>query len=482
MRFTEFKSFFEQVNEPTKDELEGMKSVIAGKIKQLPPDDATAKALKEIEELLQHVNAGGRMGMIYDQLEQIKDPSVLASQKMLARYILSIDSTPDQRKEFFSSWRASQIVNVAALLSKKKVTFSTVFKNYDSNDLVKEFVDDVMEISTLGHGRGEFGLNVLSKAIWKPEDNKGDLQMKFQRKNWQIECKTTMGGAARFSDQQVRPAEGYEAAAIALNTFVKTNKTSPMKLPTAGLNVNQAIELYRKLQGTDQSKFLELVKRCVTLIFGGSKANPNDIKNIINSIKGGDSGSALQGWAKASFNYYISQKEDDGILYIDLNEKSFIFYDNADDLTKQGLRFHASTPYISSVKDPGRGAYPKIEVVPTTFGGETARKTLPKYKKTTDPTEFLQNLQTWSKEFANRRGVTDAKTITAMAKTTQSLIAAKTPSASIVANLEKTFPQLTASIPKPQAVNTRVKPAAGTVAARPAAPTATPRPVPGQAI
>jgi hypothetical protein len=478
MRFTEINSLLEAPNEPTKDELEGMKSVIASKIKELPPDDATAKALKEIEELLQHVNAGGRMGMIYDQLEQIKDPAVLASQKMLARYILSIDSTPEQRKEFFSSWRTSQIVNVAALLSKKKVSFSTVFKNYDSNKLVKEFVDDVMEISTLGHGRGEFGLNVLSKAIWKPEDNKGDLQMKFQRKNWQIECKTTMGGAARFSDQQVRPAEGYEAAAIALNTFVKTNKTSPMKLPTAGLNVNQAIELYRKLQGTDQSKFLELVKRCVTLIFGGSKANPNDIKNIINSIKGGDSGSALQGWSKASFNYYISQKEDDGILYIDLNEKSFIFYDNADDLTKQGLRFHASTPYISSVKDPTRGAYPKIEVVPTTFGGETARKTLPKYKKKTDPTEFLQNLQTWSKAFANRRGVTDAKTITAMAKTTQSLIAAKTPAASIVASLEKSFPQLTANVPKPQAA-TRNKPAAGTVAARPAA---TPRPIPGQAV
>jgi hypothetical protein len=474
MRFTEINSLLEAPNEPTKDELEGMKSVIASKIKELPPDDATAKALKEIEELLQHVNAGGRMGMIYDQLEQIKDPAVLASQKMLARYILSIDSTPEQRKEFFNVWKTNRAVNVAALLSKKKVSFSTVFPNYDSNPLVKEFVIDVMEISTLGHGRGEFGLNVLSKSIWKPEDNKGDLQMKFQSKTWQIECKTTMGGAARFSDQQVRPAEGYEAAAIALNTFVKTNKTSPMKLPTAGLNVNQAIELYRKLQGADQSKFLELVKRCVTLIFGGSKANPNDIKNIINSIKGGDSGSALQGWSKASFNYYISQKEDDGILYIDLNEKSFIFYDNADDLTKQGLRFHASTPYISSVKDPTRGAYPKIEVVPTTFGRETARKTLPKYKKKTDPTEFLQNLQTWSKAFANRRGVTDAKTINAMAKTTTGLLQSKTTPSQIVAELEKTYPQLTATLPKQQTTRPRTT--------RPVTAPAAPRPVPGQAV
>jgi hypothetical protein len=479
MRFTEINSLLEAPNEPTKDELEGMKSVIASKIKELPPDDATAKALKEIEELLQHVNAGGRMGMIYDQLEQIKDPAVLASQKMLARYILSIDSTPEQRKEFFNIWKTNRAVNVAALLSKKKVSFSAVFSNYDSNPLVKEFVTDVMEISTLGHGRGEFGLNVLSKSIWKPEDNKGDLQMKFQGKNWQIECKTTMGGAARFSDQQVRPAEGYEAAAIELNNFVRTNKTYPVKLPTAGLSVNKAIEILQNLKSAEQTKFLNLVKNVVTLIFGGKKANQDDVKEIVTAIKAGNSGGALQGWSKASFNYYMSQKEDDGILYIDLNDKSFVFYDSAEDLIKQSLRFHASTPYLSSVKDPGRSAYPKIEVVPTSFGAETAKKTLPKFKQKADPTQFLTNLQSWASAFANRRGVKDAKTINAMAKTTAGLLQSKTTPSQIVAALEKTYPQLTATLPTQQATKPRItRPVAA-----PAAPRATtPRPVPGQAV
>ena len=36
------------------DELAAMKSVIAAKIKSLPDDDATAKALREIEDLLKH--------------------------------------------------------------------------------------------------------------------------------------------------------------------------------------------------------------------------------------------------------------------------------------------------------------------------------------------------------------------------------------------------------------------------------------------
>jgi len=476
MRFSEIFYLLEAADEPTKDELEGMKSVIASKIRELPPDDATAKALKEIEELLQHVNAGGRMGMIYDQLEQISDPSVLASQKLLARYILSIDSSPDQRKEFFNLWKNNKMVNISELLSKKKVSFSTVFSNYDSNNLIKEFVNDVMEISTLGHGRGEFGLNVLSKSIWKPEENKGDLQMRHQKKNWQIECKTTMGGAARFSDQQVRPAEGYEAAAIVLNNFVKSNKSYPVRLPTAGLSVNKAIEIYQNLKASDQPKFLELVRNSVSLIFGGKKGNQADIKFIVDSIKNGDSGSALQGWSKASFNYYIKQKDDDGILYIDLNEKSFIFYDNADDLTQQGLRFHASTPYISSVKDPGRAAYPKIELVKTSFGAETAKRTLPKYKKKIDTTEFLQNLQSWAQTFALRRGVRDSKIINAMAKTTASLLSSNTPKSEIIPALEKTYPQLIAKLPS--SVQKSVAP----TKAPPPTKAPTPRPIPGQAI
>lgn len=66
---------------PNTDELEAMKSVIAGKIKDLPDDSVTARALREIEELLTHVNAGGRVGMINGELARINDPTVTAAQK-----------------------------------------------------------------------------------------------------------------------------------------------------------------------------------------------------------------------------------------------------------------------------------------------------------------------------------------------------------------------------------------------------------------
>ena len=486
MRFQEFKIIFE-AQTPTLDELEGMKAVIASKIKELPDDDATAKALKEIEELLQHVNAGGRMGMIYDQLEKINDPSVLASQKMLARYILSIESSPEERKEFFQMWRADEIVDVTKLLSKKRMTFAGIFNGYGKNRMVTEFVDDVMSIDALGHGKGEFGLNVLSKSIWKPEDNKGDLKMNHDGRTWQIECKTTDGGAARFGDQEVRPAEGFEQAAIALNTFVTKNKTYPMKLSGSGMNLNQAIAFHQNVKPAEQRTFMGLARRCLTLIFGRleggrpeqKKRLLKNISEILKAIEVGDSGKAAQSYSQASFNYYMSKKHDDGVLYTNLTGKSFMFYDNAADLTAQGLRFHASTPYLSATKDPVRSVYPQLDVVQSTFGADRAMKTVPKMNKKTSPEQLAQSTYSWATSFANRRGVNNARVILGMAKLVQTMLPAKPTGAEIIAALEEKYPQLkTPTIPTDEPVAAPVaQPVAPTTPA-PVATTPTPQPVP----
>lgn len=464
----------------TPQELEGMKAVIAGKIKELPPDDATAKALREIEELLQHVNAGGRMGMIYDQLEQIRDPAVLAAQKLLARYILSMDVSVQARQDFFKLWKADKIVQVSKILSKEKVSFEEVFTNYGKNEAITEFVNDVMEISELGMGRGEFGLNVLSKSVWAPEDGKGDLKMKLGSSVLQIECKTSMGGAARFSDQEVRPAEGYEQSAIDLNNAVKKSKTFPLSMshpkgfPGYGLNLTKAVEFYQNAKGAEKENFINLVKRTVTLIFGGKGIDADDkkrlagsVNGIVSAIKAGDTGAAMQSWAQASFNYYMSKKDDDGVLFIDLVNKEFVFYAEASDLTSQGLRLDAKTIYLSTVKDPGRGVYPQIEVVPTTFGGAAAQKTFPKAGKKVSDVEFNDNLFKWAKKFANRRAVGDARVIRGMMTSTQKMLANNLTPAQIIASLEQQYPALQPKV--------KVKPKApAPVAPKPAAPPAAP--------
>lgn len=434
-------------NDPTDDELEGLKRTIASKIKELPLDDATAKALKEIEELLQHVHAGGRMGMIYDQLEKISDPTVLAAQQMLARYILSMDVTTDQRTEFFKLWKADKIIDKTALFSKEKVSFSKIFNAYDSNPAIKKFVDDIMEVSALGQGRGEFGLNVLSNSIWAPKNGKGDLEINLNGTILKIECKTTFGGAARFSDQQVRPAEGYEQAAINLNNFVKNSEAYPLSLPEYGLNFNKAIEFYQNTNSSEKSKFLSYVKKCVELIFGGKQSMPEivlkDVNGIMTSLKSGNSKSGLQSWARASFNYYMSKKDDDGVLYINLLRKEFVFYSEAIDLENQGLRLNTtSAPYISTVKDPGRGAYPQMTVVSKSFGAKAAQKTIPKFKKTIQSDDFSKNVYQWAKTLANARGILDANTINEISKFSIKLISNKYPNNLLISELENQFPQL----------------------------------------
>jgi hypothetical protein len=163
------------------------------------------------------------------------------------------------------------------------------------------------------------------------------------------------------------------------------------------------------------------------------------------AIEIGDSGSAAQQWSQASFNYYMSKKEDDGVLYLNLNSKIFIYYNDAEQLLAQGLRFHASTPYISATKDPTRAVYPQIGVQQTSFGGDAARQGLTKLSTGTNPTAastFNSALTDWVMTLAGRRGINNQKLIAQIAKSTLTMIANKTPKEQIIPALERQFPQL----------------------------------------
>ena len=460
-------------------ELEGMKDLISRRIKELPDDSDTARALKQIEELLSHVAHGGRYGSISKEILAVQDRAVDDAKKVLSRLVLSImeelGSTPEQRAEFFELWRGDQLVNIESLLSNQKVDFNTAFNGYNQNPIVKEFVDEVMVIQELGMGRGEFGLNVLSKSITvagkrSKEDNdedsgskKGDLQISYDGTKYQVELKTEMGGAARFGDQEVRPAEGFESAAVALNSYVKSHKmykNLSRKISGSGVNLNQAIEFASYLQGADYNKFLGLVRKCITLIFGASSKSRKEyvvrlkknINAIMSSIETGDNGAAAQQWSQASFNFYMSKKHDDGVLYLNLNNKTFLYYQNAEQLLSQGLRFHASTPYISATKDPVRSVYPQIGIQQTTFGGAAAQQGIKKLAKGKNPLtkpEFNSNLSDWAMTLADRRGVKNQKVISQISIATLKMIAANTPTEEIIPRLEAQFPQLKPKLATP---------------------------------
>jgi hypothetical protein len=341
-------------------ELEAFKQVIASKIKELPPDDATIKALRVIEDLLKHVHAGGKVGIINGQLQQLNDPTVTAAQKELARYLLSLDFSPEEREELFALWGSDKLVNRKKLLSPGKHTLAEIISGYDKPK-IREFVDEMMHIAALGQGKGEFGLSVLSKNINKPQ-GKGDLLIDGKK----IEAKTTDGGAGRFTDQEVRPSEGFESAARTLNAFVQTLDLG-YSILKSGISLTDAIRIGQELYDNDaqQKKYFDLVENVIKIIFGG-KLN---VTPIMDGIRSGDVNTALQEYAKANFDYYMSMKDDEGVLYINLAKDPIttVFFRNAKELAQSGLRLHAKTIYITSIADV-RLPYPQIEIVDTSGG------------------------------------------------------------------------------------------------------------------
>jgi hypothetical protein len=354
------------------EELEGIKNTLSLKIKELPDTPETAKLLAEIEDILQSINAGGKLGLINSKLTDLNDPTVLAAQKEIARFIASIDMTPPQRDELFSMWKSDKLVNVDKLLSTGKHTFSDLFNGYNTNPATKELIDELMEVSALGQGKGEFGLNVLSKRIAKPV-GKGDLLID----NRKIEVKTVHLAAARFTDGDVRPAAGYEAAAQAVNSFVKVRNPDPKFLPKSGLNLDKAVQFGQGLEGQEKAEYNGLIEQLITVIFGGPNADSSDISAVTRAMKLGNFKEAIQAYARASFNYYMSIKDDEGVLYLNLGEspKFSIFYKTAEDLSEIGQRFEAETVYITS--PTFREIYPKISIISTSRGSMSIADTPP---------------------------------------------------------------------------------------------------------
>lgn len=341
---------------PTIDELESMKATLAAKIKQLPDDPDTLKALQEIEELLSHLKTGGKLGAVTSELERINDTTVMAAQRMLARYILSIDMTPAQRKELFDLWREDKLVKRNVLLQPGKKTISDVIEKYDSNSGIKEFVDDLMRIQALGQGKGEFAFSVLSKSISKPK--KGDLVVDSTH----VEVKTTEGGAGRFTDQEVRPGNGFEQAANDLNHYVTTHPENPISLPGSGLSMKAAVNFAQNI--SDNRDFIKMCKEVINKIFDDT--DNAAVNRICDAIKNNNAGAAIQEYAKLSFNYYIDKKIDDGVLYINLTKDpiTLVWFKDADELAASGMRLHADTIYLTSTKDI-RLPYPQMNIVDT---------------------------------------------------------------------------------------------------------------------
>jgi hypothetical protein len=288
-------------------------------------------------------------------LASINDPTVDAAQKTLARYLMSMDMTPRDRDQLFDLWRANKLVKIDVLLSPGKKDFSDIITGYSTNKAIEELTNEVMQIAALGQGKGEFGLSVLSKSINK-QVGKGDLNISGKA----VEVKTKDKGGARFVDQQVHPGPGYEQASKQLETFINQYDPNPKG---SGANLRDIVDFYEALKTNPDLKkeaatFIGMVNQVIQLIFPGE-----DVSGIVNDIKQGDFIGANELYAETSLNFYMNQKHDDGVLYIDIVKQPFmtVFFKSADDLEAMGLKITGDTVYITA--NDVRLPYPQVKIV-----------------------------------------------------------------------------------------------------------------------
>lgn len=505
MRFNDFK-YLTPVFEMASDALDSLKNALASKIKTLPADEETVKTLREIEDLLADVNAGGRTGKLNKDLQSVQDPLVRQAHMLLARYINQIisfgNATPEDRKELFDLWRNDQLVNLDVLLGNDIHGWTEVFNGYNSNPIIQELVDELMVIPALGHGKGEFALSVLSKRINQPASGKGDLEVHFNGKEIKVEVKTADIGkdkpkidkttgqpvrdksgklvmvkgkmsSARFGDQEVNPASGYEAASEELNRFVNSKLPKGKKLGGSGLNVGKAVELLKTFGPEDANTLMGMIRKNVKLIFGKKFEDPRpdyqkklikNINGILSSIESGDVSSALQYWSRANFNYYMAAKKDDGVLFVNIPEKTTVYYNTAEDLQGIGLRFKADTTYISG-SDPKRNAYPQIQVVPRDYGAEKLQPEVEKlskpqkeYSKAAAAEKAIETRKkewfNWSARLADMRGIKDQRVIQKIADASFNLSQQQLPFDALMGELEAQFPQLAKNVVRARQIPT----------------------------
>ena len=406
--------------DPNSDPLYGLKAAIAHKIKDLPNTPEVKNELKEIEDTLSHLNAGKkRRGSAEDELGTWQDTDVQEAKTMLARYIVSMNAPVEARQKMLEVWKKEGLINLDKLLSSGKNTVENIVKGYSKNPAVKEMADDLVMVDSMGVGKGEFMLRVLSPIITKAKGS-GDVAIKGKGT---LEIKTNNVNAARFTDQNVKPASGYEKAAgdfrkkygqynaqhlaqqpapapkgkkkvapapanqapeqqvqqpilqqqpqqqLAPQGAMQNIKPglSEAKLDDgyskSGINIDQLIALYGVVPQEAKAEFVTDLTNVLSLV---APKKTDYAKPIADAIVQGNTGKAKQLYSQACLFNYMEQKHDIGILFIDVAKPpiTFTFFNDFKSLVSSGLRLDSSTAY--PVSSDARLVYPPTKVVATT--------------------------------------------------------------------------------------------------------------------
>lgn len=345
----------------------GLKAEVIDAIKQMGDDKETKRILQKVRELLTHVDVGSSLEAYKSRLEPIaaNDVDVQKAFNQLVNLIAaaSARTTVGDRDFLMKKWAEDSIVNKDRLREPgKNYTIDKMFNYYSKSQAIKFIVDALCRVEEYGMGKGEVVFAVLSKGITKAE--KGDLVIMDtapdgKATTFKIEVKATDVGSPRFSDQELRVAPGYEQKRDELIEKYRPQlaDVGGLSAPATGVNLSAWLAVGRH-QDTDKEEYYTDTLELLEKIFPGQ-----DNTEMAELIKAGKEGSSKALYCNKVFQRYMSVKDDDVVLYINLsqNPPTYTVFVTVDDLSKLGYRFHAKTIYILGRGE--RSTYPQMSVV-----------------------------------------------------------------------------------------------------------------------
>lgn len=359
MRYKELK-LIEDAKENTvvrQSNLLGIKQEILDKLDALELDKDGKRILARVQDILATNKTIDTLGSFAKRIEGIgvSDKDVAMAIDQLTKLIAAASQTtsPKDRDFFFKLWEGDRIVKVDALMKGDRVyKMSELFNFYGKSRAITYIVNSLSKDAGYGLGKGEFLLAVLSRRIRKAP-GKGDLIID----DMSVEVKATDGGSPRFADQEVRVGQGYEQTRDALLKKYSAQIVKVGGVGKTGLSLEKYVQL-GQLPDIDKNQFKSDTASLLGRIFP-----EQDSSEIVNLIVSGNSARARQRYGEQTYNRYMSIKDDDAVLYINLasKEPTYVLFRTVDDLTKMGLQFKVGNIYILGASG-NRDVYPQTAV------------------------------------------------------------------------------------------------------------------------
>ena len=337
--------------------LEALKHTLSTRINQLPDTEENLKLLKEIEDILGDSGMFGRKGNIEGALKSIGDADLSKYINLMARFILGIPASGDERNRFLADLKTDTLINRQVLLTPgKKHSIEEVIPSVADNNFVREIVDALMAVDAYGVGKGEIALSVLSKGITKA--GKGDLQID----STMVELKAVAGGGGRFSDREIKPSSGYDAT-VKEFTEQFAQEIAQVGSSKTGINLEKLIQIGQLTDPKKKMLYNRLVKKLVYEIFPSGEGKTGSRRdNVWRNIVAGELKYANDTYRLASFSYYFEAKKIGGVLMIDLTSGSpmFVYLTGQTNMNEADMWLKGKTAY--PVTTLHQNVYPQLFV------------------------------------------------------------------------------------------------------------------------